>query len=191
MARLITHAELMPAPWKNGGGSTTEIAVYPPGAGFDDFDWRVSLATIAHSGDFSVFPGIDRSLCLVAGDGVTLTLDGERRIVLSAANPLLWFAGEAAVHADVASITTDFNVMTRRSRCRHQLERVSVPAELARRSQATLLFVADGGAVVARSGQRQYTLDLFDALLLDADDGMHWSLDAAAGATVFVADLIT
>jgi environmental stress-induced protein Ves len=191
MAEFIAHADLVAAPWKNGGGSTTEVAVFPRGAGFDDFDWRISLATIAQSGAFSVFPGIDRSLCLVAGDGVTLTLDGERRIVLSAANPLLWFAGEAAVHADVGSITTDFNVMTRRSRCRHQLERVSAPAELARRSQTTLLFVADGGAVVARSGARQYTLGLFDALLLDADDAMHWSLDAAAGATVFVADLIT
>ncbi|MEC5161858.1 uncharacterized protein ACFDR9_005213 [Janthinobacterium sp. CG_23.3] len=191
MASFIAHADLVAAPWKNGGGSTTEVAVFPRGAGFDDFDWRISLATIARSGAFSVFPGIDRSLCLVAGDGVTLTLDGERRITLSAANPLLWFAGEAAVHADVASITTDFNVMTRRSRCRHQLERVSVPAELARRSPTTLLFVADGGAVVARAGARAYTLGLFDALLLDADDAMHWSLAAGAGATVFVADLIT
>ncbi len=191
MARLIAHAELLPAPWKNGGGSTTEIAVFPPGAGFDDFDWRVSLATIARSGAFSVFPGIDRSLCLVAGEGVTLTLDGARRIALSAANPLVWFAGEAAVHAEVGSITTDFNVMTRRSRCRHQLERVSAPAELARRSQSTLLFVADGAGVTVRGGERKFELGLFDALLLDADDAMHWKLEAAAGASVFVADLIT
>lgn len=190
MARLIAHAELRPAAWKNGGGSTTEIAVFPPGAGFDDFDWRISLATIAQSGAFSVFPGIDRSLCLVAGDGVTLTLDGERRIALSAANPLVWFAGEAAVHAEVGSTTTDFNVMTRRSRCRHQLERVDAPAELARRSHSTLLFVADGAGVTARAGGRQFELGLFDALLLDAGDAMHWKLEAAAGATVFVADLI-
>lgn len=191
MARLIVHADLLPAPWKNGGGSSAEIAVFPPGAGFDDFDWRISLATIARSGAFSVFPGIDRSLCLVAGDDVTLTLDGERRIALSAANPLLRFAGEEAVHVDVTSVTTDFNVMTRRSRCRHQLERVGAPAALARRSGSTLLFVAAGAGVTARGGAQRFELGLFDALLLDAADAMHWQLEAAAGATVFVADLIT
>ena len=55
-----------------GGGSTTEIAVAPPGAGFDDFDWRVSLATITQDGPFSAFPGIDRTLALVDGDGCLL-----------------------------------------------------------------------------------------------------------------------
>ena len=61
MTQLIQYASLRPAPWKNGGGSTTEIAVAPPGAGFDSFDWRISLATISHSGPFSTFAGIDRS----------------------------------------------------------------------------------------------------------------------------------
>ncbi|CDG81265.1 HutD/Ves family protein [Janthinobacterium agaricidamnosum] len=190
MARLIPHASLLPAAWKNGAGSTTEIAVFPDGAGFDDFDWRISLATIAQSGPFSVFPGIDRSLMLVDGDSVALTLDGERRVALSAAQPLLWFPGEAAVTADVTSATTDFNVMTRRSRCRHQLERVILPARLARRSGTTLLFLADGGRAELRGGAGHFTLGRYDALLLDAADAPEWTIDAAAG-TLFVADLMT
>ncbi|MET3132611.1 environmental stress-induced protein Ves [Oxalobacteraceae bacterium GrIS 1.11] len=191
MATFIAYADLVAAPWKNGAGSTTEIAVFPAGAGFDDFDWRISLATIAQSGPFSVFPGIDRSLSLVAGAGVALTLDGARRFALSAANPLIWFPGEAAVFATVEAPTTDFNVMTRRSRCRHQLERIAAPAELARRSATTLLFLADGAAVTLRASALAFTLKRFDALLLDADDAMHWSVEADAAATVFVADLIT
>ena len=59
MTQLIQYASLRPAPWKNGGGSTTEIAVWPNGAGLDEFDWRISLATITQSGPFSFFPGID------------------------------------------------------------------------------------------------------------------------------------
>jgi environmental stress-induced protein Ves len=43
-------------PWKNGGGSTTEIAIAPPDAGFDDFDWRISLATIAKTARSRAFP---------------------------------------------------------------------------------------------------------------------------------------
>ena len=197
MATFIAYAELAAKPWKNGGGSTTEIAVFPAGAGFEDFDWRISLATIAHSGAFSVFPGIDRSLALVAGEGVALSMDGERRIVLSAANPLVWFPGEAAVEASVTSSTTDFNVMTRRSRCRHQLESIAAPAQLARCGLTTLLFLAAGAPVTVRDeGGRAFTLGLYDALLLDGADAMRWSVDADAdaadvGATLLVADLIS
>ena len=42
--------------WKNGGGSTTEIAVFPPGAGIGAFDWRVSMASVVGDGAFSAFP---------------------------------------------------------------------------------------------------------------------------------------
>jgi environmental stress-induced protein Ves len=52
MTMLIPFAGLSPAPWKNGGGSTTQIAVFPPDAGFEEFDWRVSLATIPMTARF-------------------------------------------------------------------------------------------------------------------------------------------
>ena len=71
MTMLIPYAGLSPVPWKNGGGSTTQIAVFPPDAGFEDFDWRISLATIAEDGAFSEFPGVERTLALVVpGIGV-------------------------------------------------------------------------------------------------------------------------
>lgn len=73
--RLIPYSRLIVAPWKNGGGETREIAAFPPGAGFDDFDWRLSIATIAEDGAFSAFPGIDRTLILLSGNGVALRLD--------------------------------------------------------------------------------------------------------------------
>ena len=59
-------------PWKNGGGSTRELACWPPGAGMDNFAWRVSVATIARPGPFSAFPGVDRQIMLLEGDGVQL-----------------------------------------------------------------------------------------------------------------------
>ena len=195
MARLIRHHDLLATPWKNGGGSTTEIALAPAGAGFDDFDWRISLATIARSGPFSSFPGIDRSLALVDGAGVGLSFDGERRITLSPANPLVWFAGEAQVFATVGpsnSVSTDFNVMTRRERCRHQLESLAAPASLVRRSATTLLFLAQGASVVLAGAGTSYLLGRYDALLLDGADVQHWTIGAdGAAATVLVADLIT
>ena len=189
MATFIAHECLRAAPWKNGGGSTTEIAISPPGASFDDFDWRISLATITADGPFSSFPGIDRSLMLVDGDSVQLTLDGSRKVLLSAAQPLLWFPGEAAVSARVSGVTTDFNVMTRRDRCRHQLEKITAPGKLLRRSAATLLFVAGDGPVLARAGEQQFALARHDALLLDADDGQDWRLEALQRTAVLHVDL--
>lgn len=44
-------------PWKNGRGETTEIAVWPEGAGLQDFGWRLSMAGVSEHGAFSAFPG--------------------------------------------------------------------------------------------------------------------------------------
>ena len=191
MATFIPHEYLRAAPWKNGGRNTMEIAISPPGAGLMEFDWRISLATITASGPFSSFPGIDRSLMLVDGDSVQLTFDGARKVTLSAAQPMLWFPGEAAVEAQVKGTTTDFNVMTRRDRCRHQLEKITAPGRLARRSATTLLFVAGEGHVLARGGDQQFALARHDALLLDADDAQEWRLDALQRSAVLCVDLFT
>lgn len=189
MTQLIQYASLRPAPWKNGGGSTTEIAVSPSGAGLDEFDWRVSLATISQSGPFSCFPGIDRSLALVDGDGVLLDF-GDERFVLSPSEPLIEFAGEDTVHATVTgALTTDFNVMTRRGRCRHRLEPVVVRGQvtLARRSGTTLLFLADGESLALSSPRERIAMVRYDVVVLEDDEV--WALEASL-ATVFVVDII-
>jgi environmental stress-induced protein Ves len=191
MATLIRYASLPGAPWKNGGGSTAQIAIFPLDAGLAAFDWRISLATITADGTFSSFPGIDRSLVLVEGDSVRLTLDGMRKVVLDATNPMLWFPGEVEVHAEVEGPTLDFNVMTCRSRCRHQLETITAPCRLARRSAPTLLFVAGDGPVLARGGRQALTLQCHDSLLLDAADAPQWQLDAPHATAVFHVDLFT
>jgi len=60
--RIIRAADCLVMPWKNGGGTTTEIAVAPEGASLNDFDWRISMAHVGADGPFSSFPGIDRTL---------------------------------------------------------------------------------------------------------------------------------
>ena len=46
MMRLLRAATHRRMPWKNGAGVTTEIAVFPESAGLDDFEWRLSMATV-------------------------------------------------------------------------------------------------------------------------------------------------
>jgi environmental stress-induced protein Ves len=188
MTMLIPFSERVPKPWKNGGGSTTEIAVVPPDAGFEDFDWRVSLATIAADGPFSVFPGVERTLALLEGHGLTLEIDGEPTLV-SRAEPVVAFDGESEVRAKLhRGPTTDFNVMTRLDRCYHRFGRRSLdgPSKFVARADVTVLFLAEGESLELRSDDKRVNLVRYDAVLLDA--GTTWQLDADQG-TIFVVDI--
>ena len=64
-ATILTASSYRRMPWKNGGGETVEIAVSPEGAALSEFDWRISMATVATDGPFSIFPGIDRTLSIL------------------------------------------------------------------------------------------------------------------------------
>ncbi len=73
---VLSPADYRRMPWKNGGGHTTEIAAFPAGAGLASFVWRVSIADVLQDGPFSPFPGIDRTLVLLEGEGMRLSGDG-------------------------------------------------------------------------------------------------------------------
>ncbi len=189
MTLLIPFAGLEPAPWKNGGGSTTEIAISPPAAGLDSFDWRISLATIAASGPFSAFPGVERTLALVDGPGVVLDIGSDHRFVLSEDDPIVEFGGESAVMATIAGApTTDFNVMTRRHRCTHRLGRrvLDGASEFAPRGDVTVLFMAEGESLSVSCDTERMGLVRYDAVVFDG--GTVWTLEASQ-ATVFVVDI--
>lgn len=66
--QFFERDNLIPVPWKNGGGITREIAASEAGAPF----WRLSIADVTKNGEFSVFPGLHRILTVVEGDGMVL-----------------------------------------------------------------------------------------------------------------------
>jgi uncharacterized protein len=103
-------------PWKNGLGTTTEVAVDPPGAALDAFTWRVSIADLGASGPFSTFAGYDRILVQIEGAPMTLSHEGGRAHRLTLLSPYR-FAGELATYGALeAPPARDFNVMVRRDR---------------------------------------------------------------------------
>ena len=188
MTVLIPFAGLSPVPWKNGGGSTIEIAIGPNEAGFDDFDWRVSLATISEDGAFSQFPGVDRTLALVDGHGMTLQIDGEPALI-SEAEPVLAFDGSSEVQARLnRGPTLDFNVMSRSERCWHQFgrRRLSGDSTFVARAEVTVLFLAEGDSLQLASDDERIGLVRYDAVVLD--QGTVWSLEAGQ-ATIFIVDV--
>jgi len=58
-----------PVPWKNGGGTTRELALQERAG---KLLWRLSLADITRNGPFSAFPGVQRIHTIVEGRGLDL-----------------------------------------------------------------------------------------------------------------------
>ena len=189
MTVLIPFAGLSAVPWKNGGGSTIQIAIDPPDAGFDDFDWRISLATIAEDGEFSVFPGVDRTLALVEGHGAAVDIDGESQVLLCPDEPVLSFGGESRLVAKLNhGPTTDFNVMTRRDCCHHTFgrRRLSGESSFATRADVTVLFLAQGDAITVSSDAERIGMVRYDAVVFEGE--ALWKLESAQ-AEIFIVDI--
>jgi environmental stress-induced protein Ves len=143
MLQRFAIADLTPMPWKNGGGITREI-VCQPSSGLDGFDWRVSIATIAAAGPFSAFPGVDRVIMLLEGDGVRLhgAAGTDARIDHRLDTPLAPFAFSGDVALDCTMLggtSTDFNVMTRRGKLQAEVRVLRTAADLAPAPHGLLL----------------------------------------------------
>jgi environmental stress-induced protein Ves len=116
-------------PWRNGQGSTREIAIEPPAATVaGPFLWRVSSATVGADGPFSPFPGVDRTLWLLRGRGLLLDVGGEERR-LDAPLQRVDFRGETAVRCRLlGGPIDDLNVMVDRRRAQADCELLRLPA---------------------------------------------------------------
>lgn len=170
--RLLRAADRVAQPWKNGGGVTREVAVSPDGAGFDSFDWRVSIAEVAAAGPFSRFEGIDRTLAVLDGR-MRLTFP-ERVLELDAASRPLAFSGQTSCDGTpLGGPVTDLNLMTRRGKVRGRMERLSGAIA----ASGTTLIVARTTTRVHIANESQ-TLAPFDAVLLDG--AITFSVDTMA-----------
>lgn len=180
----VIPAAAQPAmPWANGGGSTRQVAIDPPGATLADaFRWRVSIAQIAADGPFSRLPEVDRAMWLVSGDGVQLDVDG-REVVLAKPRQRLDFPGEALVHCELlGGPCEDCNVMAARGRVDWSAEVVDVAA-----GQALALPDAPQRLVMLWSGRGRIgeaALGPRDAARIDGRGDLAFVADAPTVALV-------
>lgn len=148
----LTPREAHRMPWKNGGGTTLELAVEPPGATLETgFAWRLSSAEVAASGPFSTFPGIERTLLLLSGEGFQLDFGEQGTATLDRPLDSVRFAGDGPARADLlGGPCVDFNLMADPARCRARLEgfRAAAPQRLSLDARTVLTFVAGGTVAV-------------------------------------------
>ena len=177
-------------PWRNGLGVTTEIARWP--AEGDTFDWRVSVAGVATSGPFSVFPGIERVLVVLDGDGLRLAHAGQADVTLGPLQPYT-FSGDGATEGTLlGGPVRDFNVMARRAMLQPRVTvlrpepSVDVPLSPA----VTLLYCVQGTAAGSLPGH-EVTLAAGDTFSVTGEEpGAMSVLSLDSGTTLLLVSVV-
>jgi len=119
----LTPADYRLMSWKNGAGSTTELAIHPKESCIGaSFLWRLSIASLTTSGPFSSFPGYDRIIILLSGNPMRLVHHDIAEQQLHALAPVR-FRGEWATSGYLnGSDVQDFNVMVQRQHATAEAE---------------------------------------------------------------------
>ncbi len=184
--KLLRAKDYKRMPWKNGGGETVEITIFPEKASLADFDWRVSMATVATDGPFSSFPGIDRTLSILQGKGMRLMIEGRKPALLTGETAPLPFPADVATSATlVDGPIVDLNVMTRRGRLTHSVQRLALDhPHRAENLGGTILVLCHGGAVRLTASDATADLAAGDTAVLTGAASL--TIEPAASAVLFL-----
>ena len=184
MITLLRAADRKAVSWKNGGGVTREIAVFPVGADMTDFAWRLSLAEVEFEGAFSVFPEVDRVLAVIEGE-LELTFDDHTSPMIRdrKAGPLA-FPGDAPAYGKpIGGDVRDLNLMVRREQFMGTLTpfRHAGPIGPTLKEGVTVLVVALS-PVVFNLGEDTIALETLDAILIQPWSNTSLPLRCVSGA---------
>jgi environmental stress-induced protein Ves len=168
--RVLGPADHRRVRWKNGKGFTTEIAQHPPGAGLEAFIWRASIAGIAQSGPFSQFPGVARSLVLLAGEGMRLD-SAAGPLDLRAPFDVARFDGADGIWCTLAGgPVRAFNLMLRRSRAQGSVTIVRGCDEAIPPSSFTVCHASVGASECLLPGGHSIAVEEGCALVVESSD---------------------
>jgi hypothetical protein len=156
--RLIPPTAYRRVPWKNGLGSTLELATdaaAPGGA----WTWRLSVADVPARAAFSHFPGIDRHLACLDGAGLELTHVGQT-IAIPREGTAFSFAGEDSIEgAPLGEGVRDINLMLDRACWRGAMQVVRHPRDARPlRGDVVLVHATPGGGDVRVTSDGENTL---------------------------------
>lgn len=149
--------------WKNGQGVTREVCRFPVS---EHYDWRISVATIREDGAFSRFSGYLRNISVLEGEGMFLTLDGQRSALIPPFQATD-FNGDSDVFCEiVGGPLLDFNVIYRRETTKATV--CWMQAGEWQHQQGTLLLFNTGNTLNVTVAGERHTLQHYDSLLIDS-----------------------
>ena len=152
--------------WKNGGGVTHEL--WREGTGPSGFSIRLSCAEVTSDGPFSEFPGVDRTIVLVRGEGFVLRRDDGLEAVAATVGSAWTFRGEERWSCRlVAGPVLDLNVMTDRAAVDADVTVHTLEAGASVRLDAptVVAFVLEEGPIAATNDGTREVLGHHEALV--------------------------
>lgn len=145
-------------PWANGRGTSYEIASDRNEAG--EWTWRLAMAPVNEDGPFSRIECVNRSLAVVEGAGMLLSVDHKKLQCLPM--QVVRFRGDAITEATLTDgPIMDINLMVRRKEADGEMAIVSNAGLL----NGASIVVALGGSAQVKCGDSTYDLERHDSLL--------------------------
>lgn len=177
MIQVLTAAEdYRKMPWKNGLGSTLEVA-RSQGEGLENFEWRISIADVKNAGSFSHFPNKQRVLGVLEGRGLALKIDGRDPINILE-KQFIAFHGEQDVHAELLeNEIRDFNLIYDPEKFLARLQWVSEPSFSPFLSDAKYVFIfTHSKSLNVKVNQQEFALNEFETLQISDEVNVHTCL---------------
>lgn len=182
------------------GGTTTQLAIFPPGASYQDRDflWRISSAVVEDErSTFTELPDYDRWLLLLEGS-MLLAHDGGAPFRLEPGRAHAFDGGAAT---EGVGRCRDFNLMLRKGRCRGTLRpirfsgagesvlHIQTPAQDALSRSTLLLYCAAGAGEAAMAGER-CVLAAGESILVEDARDMELRLTVPGAADFAAAEIV-
>jgi environmental stress-induced protein Ves len=191
--RLVRPAEHRVMPWKNGLGTTAEIAVDPPGSDVaGGFRWRLSIASVERSCAFSAFSGYERTIMVIEGKGMELRLpDLAPRRIDRLYEPFVFPGDRGADCTLIDGPIRDFNLMVDRASLRALTRIRSLAAgwhSLVLAGTTAIIHCLSGAAelALADDGPRA-PLAVGDTAIIEVETPRELRLDISAAAACTLA----
>lgn len=178
----ISFQDLAITPWKNGAGTTRQILIHPADATLDNFAFRVSAADVNTLGPFSDYRGIQRSLAVLTGTGLTLAMaDGHSMSFIPKCTVVDFEGGQAPVTTACPEPVLDIGVMSRTGIYSHSFAQTNYACQQTHHVTAAhgLLFCLNNQPVIFQSDTNRYVLQPFDAIVFEQGLSFHLSTATA------------
>ncbi|SQI42144.1 Various environmental stresses-induced protein [Leminorella richardii] len=165
--QILRYGDYREMRWKNGAGTTREIVRYPEDG--NDFQWRLSMATVSQSGAFSTYSGYHRLLSVLSGGGMRLHIDDAPPVSLRQFESVA-FSGDSQVDSQlIDGPLLDFNLIYRSEEYEAQLSwraGAAEPQTLDCYADVLLIFSAGDRLDIDLSDSPSLSLGRYDCALL-------------------------
>ncbi len=165
--KILRHADLVPVPWKNGGGVTREIARHEVDG---NIIWRLSIADVALPGPFSAFPGLLRILTVIEGAGMVLERFNDSALNANLFEPVA-FSGDEPINGLLpVGPCRDFNIIWNPNAVAASVTVINAfPSPIIVPTDAIMVLLCLTGTIQLPNGN---TLAPFDCAFFESYDDM-------------------